>query len=163
MLKMMSQSPIRGLFPLVVSQPASAPRHGTEAGQFTAQVAILHGSEGRMVVAMTDGDYGLSITNAAEELVGFIFNLHIQPLGVALEDIRWIYRDSDGHWDEILPALVLGYKVLAVKYRPLGARTLADARAAIAAHGVSLSDDEEGLLNRGLGLTPKENSEDSRG
>ena len=157
MRETMTQAPIRGLFPLVVSRAGAAPRHGTLAGQYTAQVAILHGGAGRMVVAMTDGNYGVSVTNAAEELVGFLYNLHIQPIGVALEDIRWIYRDSDGYWDEIIPALVHGNKVFAVKYRPLGSRAQADAWAVIAAEGVSLSDDEEALINRSLGMTPRGN------
>ena len=157
MRETMTQAPIRGLFPLVVSRAGAVPRHGSLAGQYTAQVAILHGSEGRMVVVMTDGNYGVSVTNAAEELVGFLYNLHIQPIGVALEDIRWIYRDSDGYWDEIIPALLHGNKVFAVKYRPLGSRTQADAWAAIAAEGVSLSDDEEALINRSLGMTPMAN------
>ena len=161
MQKPMNQPPIVGLFPLVVSRAGGVPRHGTAAGQFTAQVAILLGTDGRMVVVMIDGNYGVSVTNAAEELVGFLYNLHIQPIGVALEDIRWIYRDSDGLWDEIMPALVHGNKVFAVKYRPLGSRALADARAAIAAEGVSLSDDEEALFNRSLGLAPRENQQRS--
>lgn len=157
MQKPMTQPPIVGLFPLVVSRAGAVPRHGTVAGQFTAQVAILLGSDGRMVVVMIDGNYGVSVTNAAEELVGFLYNLHIQPIGVALEDIRWIYRDSDGHWDEIIPALVHGNKVFAVKYWPLGSRAQADAWAVIAAEGVSLTDDEEAMFNRSLGMTPRDN------
>lgn len=79
-------------------------------------MAILHGRDGRVVVAMTGG-HGASITNSAEELVSFLYHLHIQALNVALEDIRWVYRDSDGNWDEIIPALVHGTSVYGVKFR----------------------------------------------
>ena len=152
-----TRPPIGGLFPLVVSRAGAVPRHGMADGKATARVAILHGRDGRVLIAMTDGNYGASITNAAEELVGFLYLLHLQELGVALEDVRWIYRDSEGSWDEIIPALMHGSTVYAVKYRPLGSRTQADAWAAIAAEGVSLSDDEKALLGESLGLAPQLN------
>ena len=152
-----TRPPIGGLFPLVVSQAGTAPRHGLAGGKASAHVAILHGQDDRVVIAMTDGNYGASITNAAEELVGFLYLLHLQELGIALDDVRWIYRDSEVNWDEIIPALVHGATVYAVKYRPLGSRTLADAWAAITAEGVSLSDDEKALLGESLGLAPQLN------
>ena len=68
----MTQPPIGGLFPLVVSRAGAVPRHGLSEGKATARVAILHGRDGRVVVAMTDGNHGASITNAAEELVSFL-------------------------------------------------------------------------------------------
>ena len=150
----MTRPPIGGLFPLVVSQSGTVPRHGLAEGRASARVAILHGREGRVVVAMTDGDYGASITNSAEELVGFLYLLHLQELGVALDDVRWIYRDSEGNWDEIIPALVHGVTVCAVKYRPLGSRKQADAWFAINAEGVSISDDEKAMVGESLGLAP---------
>jgi hypothetical protein len=152
MQSVINRPPIGGIFPLVVHHAGATPRHGLAQGQATAHVAILHGSEGRVVVLMADGNYGASITNAAEELVGFLYPLHLQPLNVALEDVRWIYRDSDGNWDEISPVLMYGTKVYGVKLRPLGARGLADALAALSAEGVSLSDDEKALLSESLGF-----------
>lgn len=142
----MTRPPIGGLFPLVVSRAGAVPRLGLAQGKATARVAILHGRDGRVVVAMTDGNHGASITNSAEELVSFLYHLHIQALNVALEDIRWVYRDSDGNWDEIIPALVLGTSVYGVKFRPVGGRTQADAMSVIAAEGVFLSDEEKTLL-----------------
>ena len=123
----MTRPPIGGLFPLVVSQSGTVPRHGLAEGRASARVAILHGREGRVVVAMTDGDYGASITNSAEELVGFLYLLHLQELGVT---------------------------VCAVKYRPLGSRKQADAWFAINAEGVSMSDDEKAMVGESLGLAP---------
>lgn len=148
----MTRPPIGGLFPLVVSRAGAVPRHGLDQGKATAHVAILHGRDGRVVVAMTDGNHGASITNSAEELVSFLYHLHIQALNVALEDIRWVYRDSDGNWDEIIPALVHGTSVYGVKFRPLGGRSQADVLSVIAAEGVSLSDEEKALLWEGLEL-----------
>lgn len=155
----MTRPPIGGLFPLVVSRAGAVPRHGLDQGKATAHVAILHGHDGRVVVAMTDGNHGASITNSAEELVSFLYHLHIQALNVALEDIRWVYRDSDGSWDEIIPALVHGTSVYGVKFRPLAGRSQADVLSVIAAEGVSLSDEEKALFNESLGLTPRELAE----
>lgn len=154
MQTMRKRTSIGGIFPLVVPRAGATPRHGTVAGKASATVAILYGQDKKIVVAMADGNYGVSITNAAEELVGFIYRMHLQPLGVGIDDIRWIYRDSDGRgkWDEILPKLVHGTTVYAVHYRPLGGRSLTDALSVMSAEGVSLSEDETSALGEVLGL-----------
>lgn len=143
---MMSRPAIGGVFPLVVTRSGAMPRHGMENGKASVRVAILNGQDGHFVVAMSDGNYGVSITNAAEELIGFLYILHLQPLGAALEAVRWIYRDSEGNWDELIPALMHGRTVYGVKYRPLGGRGQEDALAALRAEGVSLSDDDLSCL-----------------
>lgn len=145
--------PLGGLFSLVVKHAGAAPTYDYAQGQATARVAILHGPEGKCVVLMTDGNYGSSITNCAEELLSHLYCFHLAPLGIQLDDTRWIYRDTDGSWDEILPGAVHGPKVYLANYRPLGGRTEADALNCIAAEGVALSEDEMAALGAHLGLS----------
>lgn len=144
---------VAGLFPMVVRHVGATPIYGTEGGAASANVALLNGRDGRVVVLMTDGGQGCSITNAAPQLIGVLYHQQLQGRGVALEDVRWIYRDSEGAWDEIIPVLVHGTSVQAVDYRVLGARQPADMWAALASEGVCLSADERARLDDSLGLT----------
>lgn len=152
----MTRPALGGLFPLIVRRAGEIPHHGSAAGQATAFVAILHASDQkRAVVVMADGNYGASITNCAEELVTFLHRFHLEPLPVALADIRWIYRDSEGNWDEIVPSVVHGTQIYCVNYRPLGGRALKDVMDCVAAEGVSLCDDDKALLVEYLAPGPQ--------
>ena len=151
-----TRPPVVGIFPVVSAYSGATIRHGMAAGKASAQVAILCGQGGNIVVVMADGNYGSSITNSASELVGFIYQLHIAPLGVSLDDTRWLYRDSSGFWDEIMPTLVHGTRVYCTDFRCLGGRQETDAMAAIAAEGVSLTDEEIQILSESLGFHTKE-------
>ena len=144
-------------FPLVVKHAGAIPRHGRADGRATANVAILYGQEGKVVVLMVDGNHGASITNCAEELLNFLFGMHLAPHHIDLSDVRWIYRDTEGSWDEILPTATPGLNITSVNFRPLGSRVLPDVWAAIKGEGLSLSDDDKALLGESLGLAPRLN------
>ena len=143
--------------PLVVKHAGAVPRHGRAEGGATATVAILYGQDEKVVVLMVDGNYGASITNCAEELLNFLFGLHLAPHDIDLADVRWIYRDTGGSWDEILPTATPGLNITSANFRPLGSRALPDVWAAIQAEGLSLSDDDKALLGESLGLAPELN------
>ena len=145
------------IFPLVVKHAGAVPRHGRAEGGATATVAILYGQDEKVVVLMVDGNYGASITNCAEELLNFLFGLHLAPHDIDLADVRWIYRDTEGSWDEILPTATPGLNITSANFRPLGSRALPDVWAAIQAEGLSLSDDDKALLGESLGLAPELN------
>lgn len=59
--------------------------------------------DGELVVAIWDLDMGrMSVTNDAEAVIEEIAESLAQPPGI----FRWIYRDSDGQWDWLLPDFV---------------------------------------------------------
>lgn len=134
-------------FPLVVKHAGAIPRHGRADGRATADVAILYGQEGKVVVLMVDGDYGASITNCAEELLNFLFGMHLAPHDIDLSEVRWIYRDTDGAWDEILPTATPGLNITSVNFRPLAGRTQIDAMNCIRAEGIELDADVQEILD----------------
>lgn len=69
----------------------------------------------RAVVALIDLGRGASITNAATEICDATCERYLSGIaGLRLENVRWLYRDSIGRWDEIVPEPRLGVGFLAV-------------------------------------------------
>lgn len=72
-------------------------------------------AEPRAVVALIDIGCGASITNAAAQICDAICERFLSGIaGLSLANVRWIYRDSIGRWDEIVPKPRLGIGFLAV-------------------------------------------------
>ena len=123
---------------VVVHHSGAAASKGADYGRASARVAILrHIGTGAMMVLMTDGHFGASITNSAEEIVGYVVANILNPRGVLARQVRWIYRDSAGAWDEMRPSKGT---TVSIRFAPLGMRTLEDVRAALASAGLQLSE-----------------------
>lgn len=123
---------------VIVRHSGAAASKGPDYGRASARVAILrHVSTGEMMVLMTDGHFWASITNSAEEIVGYVVANILNPRGVEAIQVRWIYRDSAGAWDEMLPSKG---STTSIRFAPLGMRTLEDVRAALASAGLQLSE-----------------------
>jgi len=93
---------------------------------------------GKAVVLMVDGDYGASLTNGADEIIPFIQRQHVGRRGIKWQDVRWIYRDSTGSWDEIVVSSYDGGNTASIFFAPLGERTERAALEATAAAGIIL-------------------------
>lgn len=89
----------------------------------------------RGVVLMVDGNHGASITNAADKLIPFIHRDYFGRRGIHWGDVRWLYRDSMGAWDEILVTSYHGENLAGVAFRPLADRTLDSAFAVLVEQG----------------------------
>ena len=123
---------------VVVRHSGAAASKGADYGRASARVAILrHVRTGAMMVLMTDGHFGASITNSAEEIVGYVVANILNPCGVGAGQVRWVYRDSTGAWDEMLPSKDAK---ASIRFVPLGMRTMHDVRAALAGAGLQLSE-----------------------
>ena len=79
-----------------------------------------------LLVDMRQGNCGTSVTNAVGKFVAFVQRQEIGRRGIAWEDVRWFYRDSEGAFDEIVPLQFDGLYDARVALRPCGERSLAD-------------------------------------
>lgn len=123
---------------VVVRHSGAAAYEGADYGRASARVAILrHVDTGEMIVLMTDGQFGSSITNSAEDIVAYVVTNVLSPRGVEARQVRWIFRDSAGAWDEMLPSQG---GTSSIRFSPLGMRSLNDVRSALANAGLQLSD-----------------------
>lgn len=137
---------------LVVEGAGKAPAYATSRDHVSAFVSIhCDLNTGLAVVLLVDMDHGASVTNSASELLPFIQKYHIGCRGIRWRNVKWIYRDSMGAWDEIVPACQeWDHKTVAVEFRPLGKRTFGDAVAEIVTRGMPLVDgDIEAIKNWG--------------
>ncbi len=57
-------------------------------------------------VFMVDRDTpgAASLTNSAGKVLAYIGTQHLAPMGVAQSGVLWVYRDTMGHWDRIVPS-----------------------------------------------------------
>lgn len=134
---------VAGLFSLIVRHAGARPHCGAAGIQASAFVAVLFQPEAKKaVVLMTDGNFGASITNSAEELLGFIQDAHLGKLGVDALETRWLYRDSEGDWDEILPKGDQVVRRYQVSFRAVGNRSQMAALACIKAEGFELGAED---------------------
>lgn len=131
-------SPLVGLFSLIVKQVGARPYHGSFNGEASACVALFVEPETKKAaVMMTDGNCGASITNSVEEIIDFIRCQHLEHYALQFDDVRWLYRDSGGDWDELLATRHAGRPVA---FRPCGSRTQADALARLRADNLELDE-----------------------
>lgn len=142
------------LYSLVVRHAGGWPHYGPANGEASAHVAVLfQPAAKKTAVLMTQGRYGASITNAAEDLLAFIEDATLAKLGGGAGKTAWIYRDSEGAWDEMVPVdgQVLNRHLL--RFRPVGKRTLADALSRITAEGFNLDDRDKTCMGHFLRLS----------
>lgn len=131
-------SSLAELFSLLVRHAGARPFHGTFSGQATAYVALLiEPASGRVCVLMTDGGWGVSLTNAAEEITAYVIQQHLAVRGIDPDQVLWIYRDGEGHWDEMVVSCERG---ASVRFIPLGARRQADVKARLLVEGFTLDE-----------------------
>ena len=104
------------------------------SGRSAGIAAILGGVE-----VKADGNYGASITNSAADLVAFIFRNHLKSREVEFGNVRWVYRDTDNHWDEIIPRQLSCHEDCSVSFRPLVERTFNGVTALLSSEGMPVS------------------------
>lgn len=71
---------------------------------------------------------GASVTNAARELVTYVYEIAYAPTTIAPQGIEWIELDSMGYFDRLHPTW-RDEAVIGMAYAPLGNRGLAAYRA----------------------------------
>lgn len=136
-------------FRLTIDHLGAPIRYTVDLKQISAHVfAHYNLTTGKAVVLMVDGNYGASITNAAAEIVPFIQRQHVGRRGIKWKDVRWIYRDTLGSWDEILVNAYEGGNTASIAFSPLGDRTPRAALEAVAVQGIVLDGhDRQHLQN----------------
>lgn len=132
-------------FALVVNRFYEPPRYA--AGQEETARCLVAMRDDRACVVMVDTSRsGISITNAASQIVAFIQRLHIGCKGVDWKSVIWVYRDSEGSWDEIRIVAWNGEPDPDVDFHPVGNRTEADAIRFLADRGFFIDAPEWGQL-----------------
>ncbi len=121
-------------FVLVVNRLYESPRYATGLEE-TARCLVAMRDDRACVVMADTSRSGISITNAAAQLVAFIQRLHIGCKGIGWDSVCWVYRDSEGSWDEIRIAAWDGESDPVVDFHPVGNRTKADAIRFLVDHG----------------------------
>lgn len=101
------------------------PRYSLTHDRFTAAVFVHYDwTSGNAVVIMVNGNIGPTITNAADQIIPFIQRQHIGRRGIRWKNVRWLYRDSDGNWDEIVVNDWDGTNAATVGFKVLGDRSI---------------------------------------
>ncbi len=148
-----STTEVVGCLPMIVRHAGARPQPCSDGGQVSAYVVVLHQPQAQKVaILLTDGRFGTSITNAADEIVKYIQEAYLSVLDVDINDSRWIYRDSDGAWDEIMPTGGHGRRRQQVCFRPVGRRSLEDVLACIKAEGFDLAEADRARVHAFLRL-----------
>lgn len=101
------------------------PSYSLAHDRFTAAVFVHYDwTSGNAVVIMVNGNIGPTITNAADQIIPFIHRQHIGRRGIKWANVRWLYRDSDGDWDEIVVTEWHGTNAATVGFKVLGDRSI---------------------------------------
>lgn len=126
-------------FRLSIDHLGAQIRYTTDPKQISAHVfAHYNATTGKAVVLMVDGGYGASLTNGADEIIPFIQRQHVGRRGIKWKDVRWIFCDSLGAWDEIVVSSYEGGNTASIFFAPVGNRTEGAALEATAAAGIIL-------------------------
>ena len=126
-------------FRLTIDHLGAPIRYTADIKQISAHVfAHYNLTTGKAVVLMVNGGYGASLTNGADEIIPFIQRQHVGRRGIKWKDVRWIYRDSMGAWDEIVVSSYEGGNTASIFFAPVGNRTERAALEATAAAGIIL-------------------------
>ena len=126
-------------FRLTIDHLGAPIRYSADITQISAHVfAHYNLTTGKAVVLMVNGGYGASLTNGADEIIPFIQRQHVGRRGIKWKDVRWIYRDSMGAWDEIVVSSYEGGNTASIFFAPVGNRTERAALEATAAAGIIL-------------------------
>ena len=138
-------------FKLEMPHVGSSPSYAVQHNKFTAAVSVLYDmNTGKGLVLMVDGDHGASVTNSAGKLIPFIHRLHLGCRGIQWRNVRWLYRDSEGNWDEIVVATWDGSNEANIGFRTLGDRTIEAALATASKCGFPLDAHERAHLQRAI-------------
>ncbi len=101
------------------------PDYSAVQHHFTAAVFVYYDlNTGKAVVLMVNGNIGPTVTNAADQIIPFIHRQHLGRRGIKWANVRWLYRDSDGDWDEIVVTEWHGTNTATVGYKVLGDRSI---------------------------------------
>lgn len=126
-------------FRLTIDHLGAPIRYSADITQISAHVfAHYNLTTGKAGVLMVNGGYGASLTNGADEIIPFIQRQHVGRRGIKWKDVRWIYRDSMGAWDEIVVSSYEGGNTASIFFAPVGNRTERAALEATAAAGIIL-------------------------
>lgn len=84
---------------------------------------LFRQSDQSALVIMIDRDQGATVTNGAEKLCEAVATLLRTAYQIQPQNIEWIYRDTMGLWDKILPKIDERLHCLNVRFAPLGNRS----------------------------------------
>ena len=101
---------------------------------------------GKAVVILINGNIGPTITNAADQIIPFIQRHHIGRRGIQWKNVRWLYRDSDGDWDELVVNAWDGTNAATVGFKVLGDRSMEAVFEAAQASGFKLNTEDRSYL-----------------
>ena len=119
--------------------------------RFTAAAFIYYDMcAGNAVVIMVNGNLGPTITNAADQIIPFIHRQHLGRRGIPWKNVRFLYLDSEGHWDEIVVTSWAGAARAGIGFKALGDRTIEAMLAAARDSGFELDAHERAHLRNAI-------------
>jgi hypothetical protein len=92
----------------------------------------------KALVVARDMRNGMLVTNMAKDMIAFVEKTFLEPYCFNAEETLWIYRDSVGRWDRMLPKRANDR--IEVNFEPVGDRTVMAAKSAITTHGFDVTE-----------------------
>ena len=90
-------------FSLVIDHVGLPPRLALPEAATASVLAWSDTDTGKAVALIVDRDTaGPSVTNCAGEIIAFIQRNTFGPLNIKWREVRWIYLDTMGKWDELV-------------------------------------------------------------
>lgn len=127
------------------------PGYSVMQHHFTAAVFVPYDlNTGKAVVLMVNGNSGPTITNAADQIIPFIQRQHIGRRSIKWSNVRWLYRDSDGDWDEIVVTEWHGTNTATVGFKVLGDRSIDAMFNAVRECGFELNSHDRAHLHNAI-------------
>lgn len=135
----MIPQPLRYLVPKVGEKIVSTPQR---RARVTVEVFALRSTDQMSCgLVMVDQNYGASVTNCCDDLLPRIYE-DVFGSDAHWQQIRWIYRDTMGRWDELfVPRLDYGKKVYDVSFGATSMLSAEDVLIDLTRIGIPFSQD----------------------
>ena len=111
---------------LVIDHIGLPPRLAPPEAATASVLAWSDADTGKAIALIVDHDaVGPSVTNCAGEIVAFVQRHTFGPHDIKWREVRWVYLDTMGKWDELVPLSYEGGNSAVVGFKPLAKRDMA--------------------------------------
>lgn len=123
-------------FSIVIDHVGLLPRLALPEAATASVLAWADKDTGKAIALIIDHDaIGPSVTNCAGEALAFIQREHFGRRDIRFGNVRWVYLDTAGKWDEILSLHYDGGNSAVVGFKPLEKRDMDSFLALLEASG----------------------------